>query len=394
MTARLARHWERRLYSGAHPVAYPLLTAVGKCGPAVRVPGVGVVVNSPSPAKEVLCDTARFVKNGPGSSGALWTPVLGPSVLLNMEGDEHQALRGKLAGLFTPTASQALCARVLGRPDGILERLAADLERGGAVDLVRVTRVAAGTVIGELIGFPAADEQACLELFARGEAIVGMVKLRTRELSASQVARARGVLAAVVAPAAQAYRRGDPATVMGRMAGLGLSEEEALGAAAAFFLTGTETVATTVPRLIAMICDHGLDREPSGPWLDRAIDEAMRVMAPTPAMLRRAVAPARIGRVEVRPGDRILIATLTCTRSAGPFDVAAVLDGTRRESAPRRLWFGAGPHFCLGAPLALAEIRSLATTVLSSAASLRIIRRRVSRGVLIPAYRVLEVQRA
>lgn len=410
--ARLARRWERRLLFGAHPVAFPLLAGIGNLGPAVRVPGVGVVVNSAALAREVLGDTGRFVKNGPGSSGALWTPVLGPSVLLNMEGDGHRRLRSKLAGLFTPASAAALCDRVLA---GLLDRLAADLERGGAVDLVRVTKAAAGAVIGELIGFPAATEREYLELFAKGEEIVAMVKLRTRELSPSQVARAKAVLDEVVAPAAEAYRRGGASTVMGRMAGLGLSEAEALGAAAAFFLTGTETVATTVPRLIAMLCDHGLDRRfageagrraPLGPeaaegdvgadvpggsdgaaLLDRWIDEAMRVMAPTPAMLRRCAVSGVVGPVRVRAGDRVLIATLTCTRGAGPFDPGGVRPDLRR------LWFGAGPHYCLGAPLALAEIRALASTVLA-AGPLRIVRRRVARGVLIPAYQSLEVCRA
>ena len=43
MTAALARRWERRLYTGAHPLVYPLLTGIGKLGPAVRIPGVGIL---------------------------------------------------------------------------------------------------------------------------------------------------------------------------------------------------------------------------------------------------------------------------------------------------------------------------------------------------------------
>jgi cytochrome P450 len=377
--ARTARRWERRLYLGAHPLTYPLFAGLGHLGPAVRLPGVGVVVNSASLARDVLCDTERFVKNGPGSSGALWTPVLGPSVLLNMEGEEHRALRGKLAGLFTPDAAQDLCDRVLGP---LLSRLADRLSRGETVDLVQPTRIAAAKVIAELIGLPARDDQACLDLFAAGEEIVAMVKLTTRELSPAQVACAKATLAELVAPAAKAYQAADPdtGTAMGRMAQLGLSEDEVLGAAAAFFLTGTETVATTVPRVVAMLCDHGIAGEPP---LDQAIDEAMRVMAPTPAMLRRATAHARVGHVRVRPGDRVIIATLTCTRSAGAFGAGANL---------KRLWFGAGPHYCIGAPLALAEIRALVSTILD-AGPLRVVRRRVSRGVLIPAYRLLEVRR-
>ncbi len=384
--ARTARRWERRLQTSAHPLAYPLLAGVGRLGPVVRLPGVGVMVNDPELARGVLLDTERFSKNGPGSSGALWTSVLGPSVLLNMEGPEHRELRSRLAGLFTPAAAAALCERVLAAK---LVRLREDMARGATVDLVPLVQAAAGAVIGELIGFPGGDD---LELFAKGERIASMVKLRTRQLSPTQVAEAKRVLDEVVAPAAAAYRSGDPDTAMGRMAALGLSEPEALGAAAAFFLTGTETVATTVPRLIALYCDHGLDARFAGGLaeldtvIDNFIDEGMRVMAPTPAMLRRCVSTTRVGGTVVRAGERVLIATLTCTRSVGPFDP----DRQHREL--RRLWFGAGPHYCIGAPLALAEIHALTRTVLA-AGPLRIVRRRCARKVLIPAYRSLEVVR-
>lgn len=448
--ARLARRWEHRLYLGAHPAVYPLLMGLGKVAPAVRLPGVGVLVSSPALARQVLLDTERFVKNGPGSSGALWTPVLGPSVLLNMEGEEHRALRSKLAGLFTPAAASAVCERVL---TPIVDDVCARLRRGQAVDLVRTTKVAAARVIAEMIGFPmpggsdgsdglggpdstgGADgfdgfdgpispdgsdaDRACLELFAAGERIVAMVKLTTRELRPDQVVRAKQVLARLVEPAARAYRSADPGTAMGRMAQLGVSEEEALGAAAAFFLTGTETVATTVPRVVAMLCDHGLAGGPMGSpgsvapmgspgsvaptgslgsvappgSLDAAIDEAMRVMAPTPATLRSAVATAQVGGVRVKPGDRVVIATVAATRSAGPFDRGAVVGGRRPAADLRRLWFGAGPHYCIGAPLAMAEIRMLTQAVLS-AGPLVIQRRAVARRVLIPAYRVLEVRTA
>src|SRR5690348_3473345 len=95
---------ETLLQLAAHPLAFPFLRLVGRLGPVVRVPGVGVVVNDADLAHRVLRDTAAFRKSGRGSSGALWTPVLGPSVLLNMDGPAHAELRRKLAGLFTPAA--------------------------------------------------------------------------------------------------------------------------------------------------------------------------------------------------------------------------------------------------------------------------------------------------
>ncbi|HEV2637922.1 MAG TPA: cytochrome P450 [Actinocrinis sp.] len=378
--------WENRLLRAAHPVAFPLVRLVGRAGPQVRVPGVGTVVSDPVAARSILLDTDDYRKDGPGSSGALWTPILGPTVLLNMEGEGHRQLRRKLVPLFTRVNAESMCARVL---TPLVDEAVKRLASGEAVDLVPLTRAAAGAVIGEILGLPPGGTAQDLELFERGEQITSMVTLRTKEFSPRQVARAKEVLGELVEAAGRAYDDGSPDTVAGRMRELGLSRAEALGAAAAFLLTGTETIATTVPRLFAIWQDSGL-LDPGAARaggavtetnLDAAIDEAMRVMSPSPAMLRR----------KTDSGARYLIATLNCTRSYGPFD-PAVARGERPAPDPQRLWFGAGPHYCVGAPLALAEIRTL-TRGLLAAGPLRVAARRVSRSVLIPAYAKLELAR-
>lgn len=381
---------ELRLYLAAHPVAYPLLRMVARAGPAVRVPGVGVVVSDATLARAVLGDPERFRKDGPGSSGALWTPVLGPSVLLNMEGEAHRVLRRKLAGLLTPASAGQLCERVL-TPE--LDRLRARLTAGERVDLVGVMRVAAGSVACALTGTrspadPAAAARAHRERFAKGEEVVAMVRLTTRALPPAKVARARAVLAEVTADAARAWRDADPATVPGRMRALGLTEREAVGAAGAFFLTATETVASLVPRLIALLADSGqLDRVAGDrALLPAAVEEALRVTTPSPAMLRSVAAEGEVGGVRVRPGDRVVIATASCARLPGGFDL-----DRPAQPALRHLWFGSGPHFCIGYPLAVAETIAVANAVLDCA-PLRVTARRPARGVLIPTWRTLEIQ--
>lgn len=370
---------ETRLYLAAHPFAYPLLRLLARLGPVVRVPGLGVVVNDAAVARRVLLDP-RFRKDGPGSPGDLWTPVLGPSVLLNMEGEAHAALRARLQPLFTPSSVAALVSGVLREP---LAALDARLAAGQEVDLVDAMRLMAGAVICRVIGLGEVPEDRARALYADGERVVSMVSLRTRRLADRQVAVAREVLDRIGDIAEAAYARGDAATVMGRMRRLGLSAAEARGAAGAFFLTGTETVATFVPRLIALLHDHPAD----GVDLDRAIEDALRVTTPTPVMLRSVAEPAHVGRIAVRPGDRIVLATHNCARAHGPFDPAAA-----HPPELRRLWFGAGPHFCIGYPLALAEIRAVASALL--ARHVTVVRRRAARGVLIPTYAELWIRAA
>ncbi|WP_308250652.1 cytochrome P450 [Nonomuraea rhizosphaerae] len=379
LRARTSMSPETRLHLAAHPFAYPLMRLLARLGPVVRVPGLGVVVNDAATARRVLMD-GRFRKDGPGSPGDLWTPVLGPSVLLNMEGEPHAALRAKLAPLFTPSSVAALVADVLAEP---LEELRVRLAKGDTVDLVDEMRLLAGAVICRAVGLGEVSAARARRLFADGERVVSMVSLRTRRLSPRQAAVAREVLDGIGDIAQAAYDAGDPATVMGRMRELGLSAAEARGAAGAFFLTGTETVATFVPRLVALLHDHDI----SDVDLDRAIEEAMRVTTPTPVMLRSVARPVRVGRVLASPGDRVVIVTHNCARAYGPFDPS-------RPHPPelRRLWFGAGPHFCIGYPLALAEIRAVARVVLER--PVEVVSRRAARGVLLPTYERLLVRAA
>ncbi|GLW11163.1 cytochrome P450 [Microtetraspora sp. NBRC 13810] len=371
---------DTRLYLAAHPFAYPLVRLLARLGPAVRVPGLGVVVNDAATAREVLTDR-RFRKDGPGSPADLWTPVLGPSVLLNMEGEAHLALRRRLAPLFTPGYAGGLVDDVLAAP---LAALSARLAKGETVDLVDAMRVMAGAVICRVIGLGEVPEERARELFRDGERVVSMVSLRSRRLSDRQVATAREVLDRIGDTAAAAYRHGGEGTVMGRMRALGLSEAEARGAAGAFFLTGTETVATFVPRLVALLHDHRVTPS-GGDDLDAAVEEAMRVTTPTPVMLRSVAEPARVGRVPVRPGDRVLIVTHNCARALGPFD-----PGRAHPPELRRLWFGAGAHFCIGYPLAMAEIKAVAEVLLTHRP--RVTGRRAARGVLIPTYQHLWIK--
>ena len=113
---------------------------------------------------------------------------------------------------------------------------------------------------------------------------------------------------------------------------------------------------------------------------------------PSPVMLRSVIAADAIGGVAVRPGDRVILATYAANRALGPFDPEANVGAVLRQ-----LWFGAGTHFCLGAPLAMAQIRLLLGAVLDAATpSSRDAwcRAACARGQLIPGYASVVLERS
>ncbi len=131
MTIEQAQRWEERVLTAAHPVVYRALKAARR--PVQRIPGLGVLVRDAGLLRETLINTASFSKTGPGAPSDLWTPVLGPAVLLNMEGEAHGALRRQLAPLFSPKYVDALVADGVGPAAATIT---ARLLAGERVDMV------------------------------------------------------------------------------------------------------------------------------------------------------------------------------------------------------------------------------------------------------------------
>ena len=93
----------------------------------------------------------------------------------------------------------------------------------------------------------------------------------------------------------------------------------------------------------------------------------------------------------MRPGDRVILATFAANRALGPFDPEANVGAVLRQ-----LWFGAGSHFCLGAPLAMAQIRLLAgrgARAVAPDTAVRVVSRRVATAQLIPGYASVVLER-
>lgn len=387
-----AERWEQRVQLGAHPLLYPAIRGLGSLRPVMRLPGLGILVSEAALVRDVLMDSQRFIKNGPSGSGALWTPVVGPKALVNMDGTEHRELRRKLGDLFTPGSVATIVEPAAA---SLHDRLHHGLDAGGHVDLVDCVKELAGGVISKLLGVPddAPGRLPNRELFNLGSSISSLVRLGRPTLTVRQVAKGRSAVGVLAGPAREAYRKGDPQTFPGRLRGLGMTEEEAMGIISAFVMVGTETLVSFVPRLIALLADSGriagLVEDRSG--VASAVNEALRFTVPSPMMLRDAVSPGTLGGVAIRAGDRLLLSTVHASKSLGGFE-----PGIPTPPHARQLWFGAGPHFCIGMPLAMAEINATLSLLLDMYAHHPwvISSRRVSKGVLIPAYRKLELVNA
>ena len=96
-----------------------------------------------------------------------------------------------------------------------------------------------------------------------------------------------------------------------------------------------------------------LQKNPRG-VADSAIEEFLRFDAPLHLFERTATADTEIGGVMVKTGQKIASLLGSANRDETVFDRADELDLTREQNP--HIGFGAGIHFCLGAPLSRIEM--------------------------------------
>jgi len=378
----------------AHPVAWPAAQLLRAAGAVVRVPGLGVVVNDLQLAHDILGRDAEFTKNGKGSLSAVFTQAMGPFALANMDGEAHHQLRARLGDLLTPARCQAL----LGACRAPLDDACARLERGETVELVTLTRTLSGRLTMEMMGItpPVGDaDHTALEVFSLGERIAAALQLRP--LGRGRLARVREDLDRLTGYAHAAFASPDPTpgSLVHRLREMGLNKEEARGVLSIFFVAGTLTVAVALPRVVALLVDSGAMQElRSDPALvGRAVDECLRFAAPVPATVRIAMTDTEVRGHRFRRGSRVVLLTANMARDPSVFAQPNRLDIHRAfDARGRYMWYGAGPHFCLGFPLAQREMHMVVGALARLPQRLRIVRRRAATGVLLPAWARLELR--
>ena len=389
---RKAGWWEARLWLSVSPLAFLGLRMLGRRR-FVRLGRFGTVVNDPIAGRAILVDPSRFRTVGPGTHGELIDRAIGPNALLNMDGSGHERLRQILGPLLAPDAAATMVEASAEAPIAdAVERL----RTGECVDLVRLVRIITGRTTFALLGAdpPADGDEGYLANYRLGEELVAMTVRAIRHgVRPADLARARALTESLVAHGREGWVAGRG--VMGRLRELGLSFEEARALAAVIILAGTETVTSGAPRIAALLLDNGRWASlAGGPSVRQAvIEEGLRLTTPSEFILRSVPEPVTVAGHRFRRDERVFLSLYGMTRWQRLYT-----DDPERlhlsEPMPRELrhlWFGAGPHFCIGAPIAREELSRLFDS-LAPFERLRIVDRWPARGVLFPAYGGLIVQ--
>jgi cytochrome P450 len=370
----------------AHPLAWPFQMLMRPLGPIRHVPGIGIIISGAEVAREVLLRDAEFTKNGPGGFAEVITQVLGPTALSNMDGAPHRALRTKLTDVLSPSRVEAMMLRSC-MPE--LERLRERLLAGETVDLVEFMETLSGSITCDMMGVTPGVEarEVYREMVHRGARVAKAIGIRP--LAEERLRAVHADCDWLWEFARPSYENAVDATLIGRLRTAGLDFEEARGVLLLIFLAGTLTTAAALPRLVGLLLDSGqmpmLQRDPSRAL--RAVDEGLRYLAPVPATTRIARSTVSVGGMTVPAGTRVIVLTGNLTRDRALFPDPDRFNVERtHDPRAKHLWYGAGPHFCFGFPLAQRELTLVLETLASLPRPIRLVSRRPAWGATIPAY--------
>ena len=283
-------------------------------------------------------------------------------LMLNMDPPEHSALRNIVQRAFTPRTIRALESRLQEFADDIVDRALAKGEGDFVKDVAAELPLLA---ICELIGIPAEDRTKIFDLSNR---LIGFddPEFTTSVDDAHLASMEMYGYANELAEQRQKEPKEDIITrlLQAELDGGNLTVEQF----DLFFLllsvAGNETTRNAITHGM-----YGFFQNPDQ-WetfkkerpLETAVEEIIRWGTPVMQFQRTALSDYELSGQTIKQGDRVAIYYSAANRDETALPGADLFD-IKRADNEHIAFGGGGPHFCLGANLARAEIRILFDTI-------------------------------
>ncbi len=342
---------------------FTIMRAAGSVVPG-RIPIIGKTsfATTHHACEILLKDKARFVVDPRpiGKKGLRRFPWWFPKRfrpltenMLGMDDPDHQRLRHLVDKAFLKRHVQSYEPMI----ERIADRMLDDLQAADDGDLVRhVARPLPLAVISELLGLPHEDSSelthwmrsistasSILDVFRLFPALEKLARYLRQHFDTCRAAPRIDLISALVA----VEEEGDQ-----------LSEDELLAMCFTLFVAGHETTTHLISGGVLALLQHPaqlarLRRHEN--LMSPAVDELLRFVSPVQiSKPRYATENTEIDGTPIKQGERLMAVLASGNADPGIFERPESLDLERR--ANRHLAFGHGPHFCLGAQLARAEM--------------------------------------
>ncbi len=299
----------------------------------------------------------------PASQDPFWWLIA--NGILDMEPPQHTRVRRLVSKAFTPRTVDRLRPKIQEITDGLVERV-----RGaGAFDLIaEVAEPLPVTVIAELLGVPQQDSHLLRPWSAE---ICLMYELNPSEEFEQRAATASTQFSDYLRALARERRERPGDDLISDLAqvvdgGERLTEGELIGTCVLLLNAGHEATVNSTglgwwslfrnPPQLAR-----LRAEPEA-LLPTAIEELLRFDTPLQMFERWVLEDVELHGQHIPPGAELGLLYGSANRDPAVFDRPDELDLSRGPN--EHITFGAGIHFCLGAPLARVELQTSFGTIL------------------------------
>lgn len=273
---------------------------------------------------------------------------------LALEPPDHTRQRATLNRAFTTRVVESLRPRMVATAGALLDAL---LPRGRFDVVADYAFPLTLTVIADLLGIPHADLD---RVKAWSLTIAAVLDYKpTWDVMAEGNRMARDFAAYMAAVVANRRRRPQHDLITRLLAEVGqgqLDEDELVALCVMLLFAGHETTVNLIsagalllledPAQMALFCARP---ELTG----SAVDEFLRLHSPIQATTRIAYTDSEIGGRRIGRGQSVTLLLGAANRDPAVFADPDRLDIARRPN--RHLAFGRGIHYCLGAPLAVAQ---------------------------------------
>jgi cytochrome P450 len=290
--------------------------------------------------------------------GPLWEEMR--RNILHINGDDHRRLRGLVNPAFTPRAAERW------RPAmrATLEELFAPLD-GRAEIVGALCKPYPSRVIATVMGAPLADAGRLWEWSNTIQRQFGLTVAEERPQIEQAVVEFYEWASALLA-----RRRDDPGDdlistlIAARFEGQRLDDDELLNLVLNVLVGGVDTTQSQLAHALRLFAAHPdqwallAERPELAP---RAVDEAIRFEPITPFTARIALEDVTYRDVTFPEGTVVLVCAHTGNRAPAAYAEPDRFDIAADRGSAKPLTFGAGPHYCLGANLARAELQEALT---------------------------------
>jgi cytochrome P450 len=308
----------------------------------------------------------------PADQAAFWDLL--DLQLIDMEPPDHTRLRRLVTKAFTPRTVEALRPQIEAIVAGVVDRARDREEFDLIADLMELVPV---TVIAELLGIPESDRHLLRPWSADMTLMFELNPSAEMQRKATDASVAFEAYLRDLVRARRGSSGDDLLSELARVVESGrdrLTEGELIATAVLLLNAGHEASVNGAANSWYALFRHpaALARLRAEPALvPLAIEELLRFDTPAPMFERWVLEDIEVGGIPIPRGQELALQFAAANRDPGVFDRAdeIVLD----RSPNPYLSFGAGIHYCLGAPLAKVEFEILFRRMLADLPRLELV---------------------